>query len=124
MNYSNAMAQAASIDQIAGQIQGLSLDSVAKTYPDIYPKINPLDLWRAHISNVLAGISGVPTDLVYRAISWTQGLDKGDFVLAVPALRIKGAKPDVLANEWVSKVIPTYAVKSVFSILTMLSSVA
>jgi arginyl-tRNA synthetase len=98
------MADTAAVEQLASKVQGLSLDSVKQTYPGTFPKINPLDLWRAHISNVLHGISGVSTDIIYRAIQWTQGLDKGDFTLAVPALRVKGQKPDVLAAEWGAKV--------------------
>ena len=98
------MAEATAIEKLAGQVQGLSLDTVAQTYPTIYPKVNPLDLWRAHISNTLSNLSGVSTDIVYRAVSWTSGLDKGDFIVAVPALRIKGAKPDALASEWADKV--------------------
>ncbi|VUC34007.1 unnamed protein product, partial [Clonostachys rosea] len=98
-----AMADSAAVEQLASKVQGLSLDSVKQTYPSTFPKVNPLDLWRAHISNVLHGISGVSTDIVYRAIQWTQGLDKGDFTLAVPALRVKGQKPDVLAAEWGAK---------------------
>lgn len=110
MAEAQAQAQTQVLEQLASQVQGLSLGSIAETYPNSYPKINPLDLWRAHICNVLSGISGVSTEIISRAISWTSGLDKGDFIVAVPALRVKGAKPDVLAAEWVSKV---------FSLLTL-----
>jgi arginyl-tRNA synthetase len=99
-----AETQVHDVDQLAGQVEGLSLDSVANAFPDCFPRDNLLDLWRAHISNVLGDISGVSKDIIYRAIAWTSGLDKGDFMIPVPALRVKGAKPDVLANEWISKV--------------------
>lgn len=104
-SFSRIMAetQAHDIDQLAGKVQGLSLDALAERYPNSYPRENPLDLWRAHISNVLGDISGVEKDIIYRAIAWTSGLDKGDFMIAVPALRVKGAKPDALATEWISK---------------------
>ncbi|KAL6858621.1 arginyl-tRNA synthetase [Trichoderma novae-zelandiae] len=94
------MAQTAGLDQLTGLVNGLTLNSIAEKYPQAHPEINPLDLYRAHLSNVLAGISGVDPQIVYPAINWTTGLDKGDFVLAVPALRIKGQKPDALANKW------------------------
>ncbi|KAL7930907.1 arginyl-tRNA synthetase [Trichoderma chlorosporum] len=94
------MAKPAGLDKLTSLVNGLSLDSVAEKYPQAHPEINPLDLYRAHLSNVLAGISGVDTQIIYPAINWTTGLDKGDFVLAVPALRIKGEKPDALANKW------------------------
>ncbi|KAL6791571.1 arginyl-tRNA synthetase [Trichoderma sp. SZMC 28012] len=94
------MAKPAGIDKLTSLVNGLTLDSVTEKYPQAHPEINPLDLYRAHLSNVLAGISGVDAQIVYPAINWTTGLDKGDFVLAVPALRIKGEKPDALATKW------------------------
>ncbi|KAH0527641.1 hypothetical protein TsFJ059_002617 [Trichoderma semiorbis] len=96
----SAMAKPAGIDKLTSLVNGLTLDSVTEKYPQAHPEINPLDLYRAHLSNVLAGISGVDTSIIYPAINWTTGLDKGDFVLAVPALRIKGEKPDALATKW------------------------
>ncbi|KKP03403.1 arginyl-tRNA synthetase [Trichoderma harzianum] len=94
------MAKPAGIDKLTSLVNGLTLDSVTEKYPQAHPEINPLDLYRAHLSNVLAGISGVDTSIIYPAINWTTSLDKGDFVLAVPALRIKGEKPDALATKW------------------------
>lgn len=94
------MAKPAGIDKLTSLVNGLTLDSVTEKYPQAHPEINPLDLYRAHLSNVLAGISGVDTSIIYPAINWTTGLDKGDFVLAVPALRIKSEKPDALATKW------------------------
>ena len=32
------------------------------------------------------------------------GFEKGDLIVAVPALRVKGRKPDELAAEWSEKV--------------------
>lgn len=106
----STMAKPAGIDQLTSLVNGLTLDSVIEKYPQAHPEINPLDLYRAHLSNVLAGISAVDTQLIYPAINWTTGLDKGDFVLAVPALRIKGEKPDALATKWAAEVdcLPRY----------------
>lgn len=98
------MAKPAGIDQLTTLVSGLSLDSIAEKYPQAHPEINPLDFYRAHVSNVLAGISGVDSQIIYPAINWTTGLDKGDFVLAVPALRLKGQKPDALAIKWAEEV--------------------
>lgn len=98
------MAKPAGIDQLTTLVNGLSLDSIAEKYPQAHPEINPLDFYRAHVSNVLAGISGVDSQIIFPAINWTTGLDKGDFVLAVPALRIKGQKPDALATKWAEEV--------------------
>ena len=94
------MADPAAVEQLANEVQGLSLDSLTQTYPNAHPNVNPLDLWRAHISNVLSKISGVEPSIIFPVISWTQTLDKGDFTLPVPALRVKGAKPAELAQQW------------------------
>ncbi|KAG8412429.1 arginyl-tRNA synthetase [Metarhizium acridum] len=92
------------MNQLAQRVEGLTLDGLAQKYPTAHPEINPLDLYRAHLSDVLFKISGVETSIIYPAVMWTQSLDKGDFVVAVPALRIKGKKADVLAQEWAEKV--------------------
>ncbi|KFA64673.1 hypothetical protein S40285_06162 [Stachybotrys chlorohalonatus IBT 40285] len=91
------------LNQLVSQVEGLTLESISEKYPNAHPEINPYDLYRAHLADILASISGVDRAIVWPAIQWTQGLDKGDFVLAVPALRIKGTKPDVLASEWAAK---------------------
>lgn len=95
------------LNQLVSQVEGLTLESISEKYPNAHPEINPYDLYRAHLADILASISGVDRAIVWPAIQWTQGLDKGDFVLAVPALRIKGTKPDVLASEWAAKVSRT-----------------
>lgn len=98
------MAQTNAIQQLVDKAGGLTLDSIAQAYPNAHPEANPLDAYRAHISNVLSDISGVSREIIYPVVSWTAALEKGDFVIAVPALRIKGPKPDVLAAEWAAKV--------------------
>ncbi|KFG86593.1 arginyl-tRNA synthetase [Metarhizium anisopliae] len=97
------MAQSNIVNQLAQKVEGLTLDSLAQKYPTAHPEINPLDLYRAHLSDVLSKISGVETSIIYPVVMWTQSLDKGDFVVAVPALRIKGKKADALAQEWAEK---------------------
>ncbi|KAK3368619.1 hypothetical protein B0H63DRAFT_497804 [Podospora didyma] len=97
------MSPPASLDQLAKQVDRLSLDAVAEKYPNVNPSQNPLDLYRGHLANLLEGITGVDPKIIYPQLLWTSGLDKGDFVLAAPALRIKGKKPDELAKEWAEK---------------------
>ncbi|KAK3331634.1 hypothetical protein B0T19DRAFT_448147 [Cercophora scortea] len=91
------------IDQLVKKVDGLSLAAVTDKYPTCHPEINPLDLYRAHLANVLTEITGVDHAIIYPNISWTASLDKGDLVIAVPALRVKGKKPDELAKEWAEK---------------------
>ena len=65
---------------------------------------NPIDLYRDHIGELLAPIVGVAAPEISSKLQWTQTQDKGDLMLPVPALRIKGKKPDELAAEWATKV--------------------
>ncbi|KAK4135235.1 arginyl-tRNA synthetase [Trichocladium antarcticum] len=91
------------IERLAQQVKGMSLDALAEKYPNCHPAVNPFDLYRAHLSNVLADVTGVDPKIIYPSLQWTTSLDKGDMVLATPALRVKGQKPDELAKQWVEK---------------------
>ena len=68
-----------------------------------FTAVNPVDVYRAHISKELAPLTGVDAIEIYPRLQWTQTLDKGDVVLPVPALRIKGKKPNDLAVELAEK---------------------
>lgn len=95
---------ATAIDQLSSKVAGLSLSSVKDKYPTTFPESNILDVYRAHLADVLSGIAGVEPAIALTAIQWTSGLEKGDFSVPVPAFRIKGEKPDVLAQQWGEKV--------------------
>jgi arginyl-tRNA synthetase len=92
------------MEQLAQQVDGMSLGAMAEQYPNCHPELNPFDFYRAHLSNILAGITGVEPKIIYPALSWTSSLDKGDLILAAPALRVKGQKPDELVKQWAEKV--------------------
>ncbi|PFH61430.1 hypothetical protein XA68_17416 [Ophiocordyceps unilateralis] len=93
------MATDASFDSLAKRFQHLpSIDR----YPGCFPDRNPVDIYRAHITSILHGITGVDPSIIYPAVQWTATLDKGDLTLATPALRVKG-KPDELAKQWLEK---------------------
>ncbi len=49
-------------------------------------------------------LTGVDAAIIYPVLAWTLTLEKGDMVLPVPALRVKGKKPAELAEEWAEKV--------------------
>ena len=96
---------AAPSTQLADKLKSLSLTEPLPKYPNCYPELNTVDIYRAHISSVLTEITGVDAKIIYPALQWTQTLEKGDLVLPVPALRVKGKKPNELAAEWCEKVI-------------------
>lgn len=80
-----------------------TVDSTANVQAS-FTAINPVDVYRAHISKELTSLTGLDATEIYPRLQWTQTLDKGDLVLPVPALRIKGKKPNELAAEIVEKV--------------------
>ncbi|KAL2880336.1 arginyl-tRNA synthetase [Colletotrichum sp. CLE4] len=90
-------------DQITAQLEKLSVSKL-ESYPGCYPEVNPIDVYRSHITSLLQPVTGVESTIIYNALQWTQSLDKGDLVLAVPALRIKGKKPADLTAEWLDKI--------------------
>ncbi|KXX81834.1 Arginine--tRNA ligase, cytoplasmic [Madurella mycetomatis] len=98
------MSSQTPIDRLVRSVDGMSLDAITDKYPNCHPEINPFDLYRAHLANILAGVTGVDHKIIYPSLAWTQSLDKGDLVLPAPALRVKGGKkPDELAKEWADK---------------------
>lgn len=96
-------AHTQSVDDLAVTLKGLGLAEVPQA-PNTYPALNPVDIYRSHITELLAPISGADPEVVYRALQWTQTLDMGDLILPVPALRLKGKKPNDMAAEIGEKV--------------------
>jgi arginyl-tRNA synthetase len=92
-----------SLDELSTLLKKIGISEVPKQ-PNTYPEVNPVDIYRSHITEILSPIAGVDAKIVYQALQWTNTLDKGDLVLAIPALRLKGKKPDEVANELASKV--------------------
>lgn len=75
----------------------------ASKYPNCFPSLNPVDIYRQHIAERLAEVTGIDSLKIYQRLAWTNALDKGDLTLPVPALQIKGKKPDELAAEFAEK---------------------
>ncbi|KAI9055424.1 hypothetical protein LZ554_000378 [Drepanopeziza brunnea f. sp. 'monogermtubi'] len=94
---------AAAVSTLSEQLKSLDLGTPLPKLPNCYPEVNPLDIYRAHLTSILTEVTGVDASIVYPALQWTQTLEKGDLVLPVPALRVKGKKPQELAEEWVAK---------------------
>jgi arginyl-tRNA synthetase len=92
-----------SVDELASTLKTLGLAEIPQQ-PNTYPALNPLDLYRSHIAELLVPIAGVDAGVVFAALQRGNSLDMGDLMLPVPALRIKGKKPDVLAVEFAEQV--------------------
>lgn len=92
-----------SLESLHERLKSLSITDEIPVFPDSNPTTNPVDIYRCIIAHHLAPITGVDINLVYPALEWTQTLDKGDLVVPVPRLRVKGRKPEELAAEWAEK---------------------
>ena len=101
---SMAVNGTSSIDELSSTLKQFGLDEIP-SFENSHPTINPIDVYRAHITELLAPITGADPKIIYPQIAWTQTLDKGDCLLPIPALRIKGKKPDQLAQEICEKVM-------------------
>lgn len=91
-----------SLADLTSTLSAIGLSDVP-THTGTYPALNPVDIYRSHIAEKLASIAKVDLAIAYNTIQWTQSLDKGDLVCAVPALRVKGKKPLELAAEIVEQ---------------------
>ncbi|KAL8928773.1 MAG: hypothetical protein Q9208_001551 [Pyrenodesmia sp. 3 TL-2023] len=60
----------------------------------------PVDIYRSHISELLAPIAEKPARDIYDRLSWTQTFDKGDLGLAVPSLRVPPKEASAKATAW------------------------
>ncbi|EMC94170.1 hypothetical protein BAUCODRAFT_124891 [Baudoinia panamericana UAMH 10762] len=90
----------ADMDDISTQLQKLGL-SQPPVFPGVqlFPQYNPVDVYRGYIIEQINRITSVEPSIINNAVAWTQDLKHGDLVLPVPALRLKGKKPDELAVE-------------------------
>jgi arginyl-tRNA synthetase len=98
-------ATEAAANALAEKLTTLSVTYPLPEFPNCHPEVNPVDIYRAHLTTILTELTGVDAKIVYPALQWTSTLEMGDLLLPVPALRIKGRKPQELALEWVEKVL-------------------
>ncbi|KAL4939636.1 hypothetical protein BDV06DRAFT_198524 [Aspergillus oleicola] len=91
----------ASTTPLTAAVESLSLQTSADNskFPNCYPSLNPVDIYREHIAEKLGAATGIDTEKIYSRLAWTNTLDKGDLVLPVPALQIRGKKPQDLCVE-------------------------
>jgi arginyl-tRNA synthetase len=80
-----AFSAMASADSLPAAVESLSLQTTSETskFPNCYPSLNPVDVYREHIAEQLAPVAGVDAEKIYTRLQWTNTLDKGDLVLPV-----------------------------------------
>lgn len=92
-----------SIDDLHAILGKLGIHDKLPVFKAANPVTNPVDVFRSHIAEELSKITEVDRNKVYESIEWTQDFRKGDLILAVPRLRVKG-NPTELGKQWVEKV--------------------
>ncbi|CAR23171.1 arginine--tRNA ligase [Lachancea thermotolerans CBS 6340] len=102
LRYFSHQPEIMSATSITSQLQKLSIQE-PPALEGSFPNVNVVDLMRNFISVELSKISGVDTQLIYPALEWTNTLERGDLLIPVPRLRIKGSNPKDLATEWAEK---------------------
>lgn len=70
--------------------------AVEKSYPDH----NVLDVMRNYIAEELSRVSQVEPSIVFEALDIPTTMDKGDLLVPIPRLRLKGVNPKEKALEW------------------------
>jgi arginyl-tRNA synthetase len=97
------------MDQLSQHLSALGVTNLPQI-PSARPQDNPLDIFRSHIAERLAQLapsgSNVTAEAVFSGLDRSTKPETGDFVLAIPRLRIKQPKPQELGAEWQSKVPP------------------
>ncbi|KAJ6261364.1 cytoplasmic arginine--tRNA ligase [Drechslerella dactyloides] len=88
-----------SVDDVQAMLGELGISDPLPVFEAASVTTNPIDIFRSYVAEEMAKITGVNRDIVYPALEWTQNMEKGDLIMAVPRLRVKG-DPKVLANEW------------------------
>ncbi|PKY01720.1 arginyl-tRNA synthetase [Aspergillus campestris IBT 28561] len=85
-------------------VEALTLQTTSETskFPNCFPSLNPVDIYREHIAQKLGEATGIDQEKIYSRLQWTSTLDKGDLVLPVAALQIK-KKPQELCEELAAK---------------------
>jgi arginyl-tRNA synthetase len=75
----------ASATDLPVAIEGLTLQTTTESsrFPNCYPSLNPVDIYREHIADKLAEITGIDAAKIFDRLLWTDKLDKGDLVLPV-----------------------------------------
>lgn len=81
---------------IGDSLSALSLEEMAAAK-------NPFDFYREYIAELLAPIVERKKDELVNFLQWTTTLEKGDLMLPVAALRVKGKKPQDIAEDIVAK---------------------
>ena len=118
---SSASSETLSLPSLQTYLGELGVPIPLPTFPSSDPINNPNDVYRSYIAAELEQLIGCDRVLLYDSLQRTSTSSKGDLVLVVPRLRLKGVKPNELAAELSSKVDELPTVYSGFPFSGMLT---
>ena len=79
------------VDQLAAELKDLGISGVPRQ-PNTYPELNPMDIYRSHITENLSPLTGVDSKIVYSALQWTQTLALGRSGISSASTQVKRKK--------------------------------
>lgn len=90
------------MEDLNDRLELLSLTPVPPV-KSVHVLSNPLDIYRAYLAEILAGITGCDLETTYQSIQWPNNIFNGDLAVILPKIR-PGAKANEVAFELMQKV--------------------
>lgn len=97
-----AMNPSESLATLTQKLQALGLNKVPAE-PNTYPALNPFDLYRSHVTELLAKSTGIDAKIIYPTLQRTVKTEHGDLQMAAAALRQKRKDMKEFAKEIAEK---------------------
>ncbi|KAK3213622.1 hypothetical protein GRF29_28g458121 [Pseudopithomyces chartarum] len=91
-----------SLATLTQKLQALGLNKVPAE-PNTYPALNPFDLYRSHVTELLAKSTGIDAKIIYPTLQRTVKTEHGDLQMAAAALRQKRKDMKEFAKEIAEK---------------------
>ncbi|KAK2768236.1 hypothetical protein FQN54_000088 [Arachnomyces sp. PD_36] len=87
------------IENLESLLQTLSVEPPVPHFPRADITNNPIDIYRCFIADAIVKLVGCDRDAAFDSIQWTSSIANGDLVIVAPRLKLKGAKPQELAQK-------------------------
>ena len=88
-----------SLDGLQTRLEALNIDTPIRYFDKTHVLVNPIDIYRCYLANMLASVVESDRQLIYDSIQWTNSLINADLLLVTPKLRSKGVKPVDVAKD-------------------------
>ncbi|CAK7895041.1 arginine--tRNA ligase, cytoplasmic [[Candida] anglica] len=88
-----------SVQTLTSSLSKLGLDQ-PELVEGSQPEYNVIDVMRNYITDELHKVSGVSKDIIFPALDTPNVMEKGDLIIPIPRLRLKGVNPKEKAEEW------------------------